>query len=499
MPDGTTVPNITYDATWASTDQHAPAPEWFRDAKFGIYFHWGVYSVPAYSFEWYPRLMNTPGSKENQHHISTFGDPSVWPYHFFILGAKDKAGNFQQFAPKLKSAGGKFDPDEWAQLFADAGARFAGPVAEHHDGFSMWGSTVNQWNAKTQAPKLDLVGLLSRSIRCKGLRLLIAMHHAYNITGYYPTTDPTYAPAKSIADKDTALEMLYGKLPTDQSTQVWVTKLKEVIDGYQPDILWQDFNLRAIAEQARLDFLAYYFNKEKAWGRQVIATYKDGFDQKGEMLDYERGGAADLTSYVWLTDDSISPSSWSYTTGMRYYTATAILHSLLDRISKNGQLLLDIAPMADGTIPQEQRTILLSIGDWLHKFGESVYATRPWVVYGEGPTKMGGGTSFQAPKEGTATDIRFSRNKANNALYAVVLGWPGNGAQLRITTLASSRINLGTLTKVSLLGETSGNEIVLPTHTQTAQGLDITMPATAYQAMAYAIKLEFSGQIPALN
>src|SRR5262249_3229389 len=159
-------------------------PEWFRDAKFGIYFHWGVYSVPAYSFEWYPRLMNTTGSKENTHHIATFGDPSVWPYHNFILGAKDKAGNFQQFAPKLKWADGKFDPDEWAQLFSDAGARFAGPVAEHHDGFSMWASKVNQWNAKTQAPQLDLVGLLATSIRCKGMRLLIAMHHAYNITGY---------------------------------------------------------------------------------------------------------------------------------------------------------------------------------------------------------------------------------------------------------------------------------------------------------------------------
>ncbi|MEJ2195278.1 MAG: alpha-L-fucosidase, partial [Ignavibacteriaceae bacterium] len=156
-------PKQEYQPTFESLEKANPVPEWFKDAKFGIYFHWGVYSVPAFGNEWYPRNMYIKGSAENKHHIETYGDPSAWPYNYFITGARDKKGNFVQFAPKLKSEGGKFDPDEWAQLFADAGAKFAGPVAEHHDGFSMWESKVNPWNAKDMGPKLDLVGLLAKS------------------------------------------------------------------------------------------------------------------------------------------------------------------------------------------------------------------------------------------------------------------------------------------------------------------------------------------------
>jgi alpha-L-fucosidase len=131
-----------------------------------------VYSVPAYANEWYPRNMFINGSNENKHHISVYGDPAEWPYHNFIRGAKDKMGNFVQFSPKLKSQGGKFDPDEWAQLFYDAGAKFAGPVAEHHDGYSMWASKVNPWNAKGMGPQLDLVGLLTNAIRKKNMKVI---------------------------------------------------------------------------------------------------------------------------------------------------------------------------------------------------------------------------------------------------------------------------------------------------------------------------------------
>jgi alpha-L-fucosidase len=129
---------VKYEATWTSLEQVNPVPEWFKDAKFGIYFHWGVYSVPAFQNEWYPMNMYKPGHKANLHHIGKYGKPEEWPYHYFITGAKDKQGNFVQFAPKLKSEGGNFDPEEWADLLAKSGAKFAGPVAEHHDGFSMW-------------------------------------------------------------------------------------------------------------------------------------------------------------------------------------------------------------------------------------------------------------------------------------------------------------------------------------------------------------------------
>jgi alpha-L-fucosidase len=478
----------TYTPTWDSVNQHPASPEWFQDAKFGIYFHWGVFSVPAYDSEWYPRNMYFSGSAVNQHHIATYGDPSVWPYHNFINGANDKAGNFTQFAPRLKSAGGNFDPAEWAQLFVDAGARFAGPVAEHHDGFSMWDSQANEWNSVAKGPKLNLLKLFTDAVRAKNLKLLVSMHHAYNYLGYFEA-----APAQS----DPSLKKLYGQLDKTTEDQLWYDKLKEVVDLAKPDIIYQDVHLDQIAETQLLNFLSYYYNQSNSWGREVIATYKDGFNSHGEVFDYERGGPADVTSPYWLTDDSVSSTSWCYTEGIGYYTAQLLLHAMIDRISKNGTVLLNIAPKADGTIPQGQRDILLGIGDYLGRFGESVYSTRAWTAYGEGPTKMGGGT-FMNPTTGTAQDIRFTRNKANTTVYATVLGYPGSS--LTVRTLSSSRINLGSLTSVKLLDSTAGTYIDLPNRTQDGAGLTVTLPSSApFSAPMYVLKLAFSGQIPTLQ
>ncbi|MEJ2854896.1 MULTISPECIES: alpha-L-fucosidase [unclassified Saccharothrix] len=484
-----TVGPSSYTPTWASVDQHPPAAEWFQDAKFGIYFHWGVFSVPAFANEWYPRNMYFSGSNENRHHIDTYGDPSAWPYHNFINGARDKAGNWVQFAPKLRSAGGNFDPDEWAQLFLDAGAKFAGPVAEHHDGYSMWNSTVNEWNSVRTGPKLDLVRLHADAIRRKGMKLLLAMHHAYNSTGFFERV-----PAQS----DASLRKLYGQLGPAAQNQLWVDKLKEVVDGYQPDILWQDFNLDEVDESRRLEFLAHYYNRAVAWNKDVVATYKDGFNNRGEVFDYERGGPAGLQHPYWLTDDSISSSSWCYTVGIGYYSLNAMVHSLVDRVSKNGNVLLNIAPMADGTIPAGQRSILLGIGDYLKRFGESIYATRAWSSFGEGPTQMGGG-SFTEPRAGTNRDIRFTRSKDNTVLYATVLGWPGS--TLDITTLNANRINLSSLVSARLLNATAGSYTDLPNRTQDGTALHLTMPSSTppFAAPAYVVKLTFSGQIPELG
>ncbi|MEU8203846.1 alpha-L-fucosidase, partial [Streptosporangium sp. NPDC049046] len=479
----------SYTPTWESVDQHPPAPEWFQDAKFGIYYHWGVFSVPAFANEWYPRTMYFSGSNENNHHRNVYGDPSVWPYHNFINGAPDKAGNWVQFAPKLRSAGGNFDPNEWAQLFVDAGARFAGPVAEHHDGYSMWNSRVNEWNSVATGPRLDLLRLHADAIRAKGLKLLVSLHHAYNFTGFFERV-----PTQSTA----SLRKLYGQLDRTAENQLWYDKLKEVIDGYQPDVIWQDFNLPQIPETQRLNFLAYYYNQAIAWNREVVVTYKDGFNNRGEVYDYERGGPAGIQTPYWLTDDSISSSSWCYTNGIGYYSLNAMLHSLIDRVSKNGNMLLNIAPTADGTIPSGQRTILLGIGDYLRRFGESIYSTRAWTAFGEGPTQMGGG-SFVTPRAGTNRDIRFTRNKTNTVLYATVLGWPG--ATLDITTLGSNRINLSGLTSVQLLGSTAGSYVDLPNRSQDGSGLHVSMPSSTapFSAPAYVVKLTFSGQIPALG
>jgi alpha-L-fucosidase len=476
----------SYTASWSSVDQHPPAPEWFQDAKFGIYYHWGVFSVPAFGNEWYPRNMYIGGSAENNHHISTYGDPSSWPYHNFINGARDKAGNFVQFAPKLTSTGGNWDPNAWAQLFADAGAKFAGPVAEHHDGYSMWNSSANEWNSVATGPRLDLLRLHADAIRAKGLKLFVSLHHAYHFNGYYD-----HVPGQS----STTLKKLYGQLGATAENQLWYDKLREVIDGYQPDILYQDFDLGLVQESQRLNFLAHYYNQAVAWNKDVVATYKDGLDNKGEVYDYERGGPAGIQTPYWMTDDSISSSSWCYTVGIGYYSTAAMLHSLIDRVSKNGTMVLNIAPMADGTIPSGQQNVLRGMGDYLSRFGESIYATRAWTTFGEGPTQMGGG-SFTTPRAGTSQDIRFTRSKDNTVLYATVLGWPGS--TLNIATLAASRINLSTLTSVQLLTPTAGSYTNLPTRTQDGSGLHITMPSSGapFSALAYVVKLTFSGQIP---
>ena len=477
-----------FEPTFESLEKVNPVPEWFKDAKFGIYFHWGVFAVPAYANEWYPRNMYGKNTNERRHHTEVYGSPEIWPYHNFIIGAKDKQGNLVQFAPKLKSEGGQFDPEEWAQLFADAGARFAGPVAEHHDGFSMWASKVNPWNSKDMGPKLDLAGLFADAIRKHDMKFLMAMHHAFNITGFYsdaPKTD------------DPQLQMLYGQQGTEKNEAFWLAKHKEIIDQYKPDIIWQDFNLHKLAQPTLLGFLAYYYNSAAGWGKEVVATYKDGLNDKCGVLDYERGGASDITENYWLTDDAISSSSWCYTEGLKYYTSKAILHGFIDRVSKNGNLLLNISPKADGSIPEGQKEILLSMGGWLKKYGEAIYATRAWDKYGEGATKIGGG-AFTSPQAGTIKDIRFTRSKDNKQLFAIFMAREKDQNELVLTTLSADRIQLKNLRKIEMINGKAGSYIPL-TYKQDEKGLTIQLPEKTFDDMAYVVKLTFDGSIPALD
>jgi len=489
-----------YTADWNSLEQVEPAPEWFKDAKFGIYFHWGVYSVPAFGSEWYPRNMYIEGHNVNLHHIEKYGSPEEWPYHYFITGAEDKQGNFMQFAPKLKSEGGEFDPEEWADLFAASGAKFAGPVAEHHDGFSMWASEINPWNAKDQAPGMDLVGLLTEEIRKNDMKIILSMHHAFHsfkqpdekrrtFFGHAPKTD------------DPELQILYGQLSEEESKKLWLEKHKEIIDNYQPDIIWQDFNLDAVPESTLLEFLAYYYNRAEEWNKEVVATYKDALNTDVGVLDYERGGPYELKDYYWLTDDAISRSSWCYTEGIGYYSAKAVLHSLFDRISKNGNLLLNISPKADGSIPQKQKDILLAMGNWLKNYGEAVYSTRAWEKYGEGPTEMGSGhphgegASFSKPVEGTSEDIRFTRSKDEKVLYAIILDWPEDNI-VSINSLAKENIDLTSLQSVSLLRTDAPVNLE---YNQEQNALNLPVPAINKDEMAYVIKFNFEGEIPEWN
>ena len=190
-------PTPAFEPDWGSLSQHEAAPEWFRDAKLGIYFHWGVYSVPAYSTEWYPRLMHLPGHPVWKHHLATYGHPSEFGYHDFV--------------PKFTAE--HFDPEEWADLFQQTGARFAGPVAEHHDGFSMWASEVTPWNVGSRGPKRDITGELAASLRKRGMKLITTFHHARNLQRYDSPAEGGRVRRRLQRELDEPLPALRGHAP----------------------------------------------------------------------------------------------------------------------------------------------------------------------------------------------------------------------------------------------------------------------------------------------
>jgi alpha-L-fucosidase len=430
--------------------------------------------------------MGIPGSTNNIWQ-TTATPTGIGGTRNFLTGGYDKNGNFVQFAPKLKSEGGNFDPDEWAQMFFDAGARFAGPVAEHHDGFSMWDSKVNEWNSVDMGPKLNLAKLHADAIRKKGLKLFMSLHHEWNFGGYWAYGTPDTS--------DPSLQKLYGKLPNDQEQTLWLNKLKEVIDEFLPDILYQDRYLGHISEANRLAFLIYYYNAALDAGKDVVAVAKESItDHPGQLYDYERGGPSDIREPYWMTDDSVGSQSWCYVNGLSYYTDAQFIGSFVDRISKGGNMILNVSPMPDGTFPERQKDILAAFGTFLRQMGTAIYNTRAWEVYGEGPTKMGGG-EFTSPTALTASDIRYTKSKDDDAVYAILGRWPGNGANVNLTAVTTNRFALGS-GKVFLFGPADGSPIELQA-SQDGSGLHVTLPnSQPYTAVAYAMKISKSGTAP---
>ena len=464
-----------FTADWASLKRHEAAPKWFRDAKFGIYFHWGVYSVPAFGSEWYPRNMHLKNHREYKHHVQKYGDPTKFGYHDFV--------------PMFKAE--KFDADEWAALFTKAGARFAGPVAEHHDGFAMWASKLTPWNVKDTGPKRDITGELAKAVRKRGMKFVVTFHHARNSlheverrggkawTGHYDGVKSNFP---SLLE-DPKRAILYGYMPREKFLELWLGKLKEVIDNYQPDLMWFDSWLNEIPEKHQMAYLAYYFNKARQWGKDVVVTRKQrDLPLELSVEDFEKGRLDRLSRHAWLTDDTISRGSWCYTESLRIKPTREVLHVLIDIVSKNGCLLLNISPKADGTIPNNQKEVLLGVGAWLGKFGEAIYQTRPWVVFGEGPTRMKRGGHFVGSLSYTAADVRFTMK--GDVLYAIFLGAPKGAA--RITSLAKgSGLFGGEVERVSLLGRDGAVK-----HKQDEKGLHVTFPARLPHELAVVLKIE---------
>ena len=421
--------SMAYEPTWNSLRTHV-TPQWFRDAKFGIYTHWGVYSVPACgpNGTWYPYNMYRKGTAQHDYHVKTYGPPSEFGYKDFI--------------PMF--TGEKFDPDEWAELFKRAGARFAGPVGEHHDGFAMWDSRHTEWNAARMGPKRDVVGELEKAIRKQGMRFLVALHHAEN-WWFFPhwekdcdTADPRYTglygPLHN-TDAEPGKDFFDQEKPSQTFLERWKAKILEVIDNYRPDMLWFDFGLRGVQEQYKREFLAYYYNRAQDWGRDVVVTYKwNDLVPGAAVVDLELGRFGELTYHEWITDTSVDDQgAWSYVQEAGCKPVRTLVHNLVDNVSKNGYLLLNVGPKPNGEIPEPAKACLLGMGRWLEINGEAIYGTTPWMTYGEGPTQMPKTGSFSEDQEVEygAQDIRFTAK--GNVLYATCLGWPGQRV-----TIASS-------------------------------------------------------------
>jgi len=458
----TKMPGGPFQPTWESLQANYKVPDWFVGAKFGLFMHWGLYAVPAHHNEWYEKHM--------------YGAEAKWHEEHF--GPQDKFG-YKDFIPMFTQE--KFNADEWAELFKNSGARFVIPTAQHHDNFAMWDSKVTPYNAKQRGPKRDLIGELCKAVRKQGLKFGVSNHGIENFQFINPPAamlekmkaekadlfDPKWVDFYNVADRsDVACQNFLVN---------WFERNVELIDKYQPDMLWFDNGVdQRYLDPLKLKVAAYYYNRAKQWGKEVsISTKKAAFAPSGtnittigSILDFEGHIPPGIRTGVWQVDSKIG-STWGYTTDMRVAGAGSIIATLVDIVSKNGTLLLNLSPKADGTISKEQQETLLGVGNWLRINGEAIYDTHNWIRFAE--------------EAGAGNRIRFTAK--DDALYVIIMGkWPGTS--VRLPSLSTSKTPEGKIRSVTLLG--AKGQLAF---TQDADGLTVTLPLSAPCDYGYTLKI----------
>ncbi len=477
--------NNKFSPSWESLSKTDRQPEWFQDAKLGIYFHWGVYSVPAFDNEWYPRWMYFNdlsegwGAAVHPYHVKNFGSLNTFNYHDFI--------------PMFKAQ--HFDAEDWVNLFENAGAKFAGPVAIHHDGFAMWGSEINPWNVRDMGPKRDITEELLRELKSRDLKTITTFHHARLLQRYANTSSEwggqgkansgwdshyPYHPNLITSTTDPKLRLLYGNITEEEFLHYWSAQVNEVVEKYAPDIIWFDSWLDKIPDHYRREVVANHFNRAARNNQQALVAYKQN-DLPADVgiLDIEQGGKTDISDDYWLTDITISQGSWSFTRNLQYKDPALLIRNMIDVWSKKGTVLLNVSPRADGVIPPEQRAILLTIGDWIKKHKQAVYKTRAFDIYGYGDAEFEAGHfgGQSATMSYTNKDIRFSRSKDGNAIFIYVLGLPEENSTLHIKHLAQKEEGIN-IQSITIIGSNTplkwtskpGNEIEI--HTPAKENMD---------------------------
>ena len=466
------IANGKYSPDWESLSDYT-VPEWYTNAKFGIFIHWGVYSVPAFGTgsEWYPRNMYVRGSADYEHHIAAYGPHAKFGY--------------KDFVPMFTAE--KFDADQWAELFSEAGARYIVPVAEHHDGFQMYKSEISPWNSAEMGPRRDVLGEMKAAFERRGMEMGVSSHRAEHwffmspgrefdsdIKGEYPI-DHIYWPSTPYSDP--TLHNLYGEpAPSKEFLDDWLLRCCELIDNYRPRIFYFDWWIQHSAFKPYLKkFAAYYFNRGLEWGFPVAINYKhEAFMFGVGVPDIERGQFSDTKPYFWQTDTAVCRNSWGYNINNIYKPADGLVRDLIDIVSKNGSLLLNVGPKPDGAIAPEDAAVLRAMGAWLKVNGEAIYGAKVWRKSSEGPTRVEEG-QFTDVQEKTFTpeDIRFTMK--GDKIYASCLVWPEDG-RVSIKSLAkadATRLPVfnGIIRDVDILGWDKR-----PAWTRDENGLNVTAP-----------------------
>lgn len=458
-----------YQDNWRSLAEHN-TPEWYRRGKLGIFIHWGPYSVPAFGNEWYSRNMYNSDRREFEYHRLTWGDQRDFGYKDFI--------------PLFR--GEKFCPEEWVRLFRKAGARYILPVAEHHDGFAMYDTAFNRWNSVNMGPGRDVMGELKRAAEAAGLKFCASTHRAehyffmnlgrtfdsdVNDADYEDFYGPAiYRPEFSPDELEKTTETPSAIGPTEEWLQDWMVRTCEFIDCYQPKVLYFDWWIQNQAFKPWLKKIAaYYYNRAEQWGQEVTINYKrEAFPPGVATFDVERGALTGISPVPWQTCTAIGKNSWGYTKDNEFKSSRQIICDLIDIVSKNGILLLNVGPKADGTITDEETKVLRDLGKWLDTNGEGIYDTVPWKTFGEGTVNVKDGFFTDGDeKMYTAKDFRFTY--AGGCVYAFWMRPEGSSVTIR--SFRSAGMYDFTVEKVELLG--SG---ACCSYSRDGEGLHIKLP-----------------------
>lgn len=460
-------------------------PDWFRDAKFGIWAHWGPQAVPRQG-DWYARNMYVPGHPHYDHHLKTYGQP-------FKAGYKD-------IIPLWTAE--KFDPEGLMDKYAAAGAKYFVSMGVHHDNFDLWNSKHHRWNATAMGPKRDIVGAWRAAARKRKLRFGVSEHlgashnwwhpsHLYNQTWpengvAYDGADPKYAdlyhPLHNEPYRGSA-DTWYTKDP--RFHQIWFDRMRDLIDTYEPDLLYSDGGLPFGVVGRSL--VAHMYNSSIARSGKLEAVYncKDfgsgEFYRESCVQDVERGVLKGINPLPWQTDTS--NGDWFYSDGFKYKTTSEVIAMLADIVSKNGNLLLNVVQYPDGSLPPESQLLLEELAPWMAVNAEAIHGTRPWKVFGEGPTEAASG-AFQESGAYTARDIRFTTK--GDTLYAITLGEPSGSTEIAALA-ANNPHERRRVRRVEMLGVRGPLRF-----RQGAGALSIDVPARAPTRHASVFKISFA-------